>query len=180
MKRIILLIILTAVTVNSGTVYKTLPEPSCIDTTFTERNGWIVREICDRCMRLPSYPSLIACEVDSIYLITVGTLSCADSMKPPAIIDKGRWVARWGGYFNDSLYLTFTPAPLRMKIDTIKVDTVSWVRECGMTSVSWLTFIGDDGIWVGACDSVWSPILNYTIDTTYYLTPEQVKMLEGE
>ena len=41
-------------------------------------------------------------------------------------------------------------SPLRMKIDTVKVDTI---RLCH------------------------KPVLKYTIDTTYYLTPEQVKML---
>ena len=59
--------------------------------------------------------------------------------------------------------------PLRMKIDTVRVDTVDlnyggnlWFSRVGLQVGSW---------W-------FEPILRYTIDTSYYLTKEQRKILE--
>ena len=92
------------------------------------------------------------------------------------------------------------PPPLRMKIDTVRVDTDTLCYnqvEVKKHIDNW------ENYWRGGCDSyvyagggmsdctieshykidsVWTPItdITYTIDTTYYLTPEQVKMLESK
>ena len=86
--------------------------------------------------------------------------------------------------------------PLRIKVDTIAVDTVGWGQKCVCVAHSWpdikIDTLGcsmcetDDPIWRldtiygSGCtkDSIWNPILSYTTDTTYYLTPEQVEILE--
>ena len=76
--------------------------------------------------------------------------------------------------------LTVIALTLPMKV-VETVDTVGYEKVCD--GLSWYrTYVCDTCLGgyinISGCDSVWSPILNTTADTTYYLTPEQIKLLE--
>ena len=60
-------------------------------------------------------------------------------------------------------------ADLPMKIDTIGVDTVGWVRDS-----MWVDCSPPDNYNCMYLRRYWKPTLHYTTDTTYRLTPEQV------
>jgi len=72
---------------------------------------------------------------------------------------------------------------LPMKIDTVRVDTVGYEYDCSESFAVYycLDSIGADSTYyshIECDDSTWTPTLKYTTDTTYYLTPEQVKRIE--
>ena len=77
----------------------------------------------------------------------------------------------YGAYdkFPRHSYWGYAKQSLRMKIDTVRIDTVDW--HYGVN-----TFNFDATIWSG--DWWFEPVLRYTIDTSYYLTKEQRKLLE--
>ena len=78
--------------------------------------------------------------------------------------------------------------PLQFKIDTVRIDTVKWVSERKEFDVSCDEYsreieipLGTHSCWGYHPIDKWvhTPICIYTTDTTFYLSPEQVKLLEG-
>ncbi len=82
----------------------------------------------------------------------------------------------------DSVYISKPTLP--MKIDTIQTDTVGFERigkHYHDSSTDRVCVFNTFGCSIGShkyIDSIWTPILKYITDTTYILTPEQVKIQE--
>lgn len=70
--------------------------------------------------------------------------------------------------------------PLRMKIDTVRVDTTGFCRD-STGNGRYQMICSDSGItYEFIPDLIWVPILQYITIKTYYLSPEQIKLLGGE
>lgn len=75
-----------------------------------------------------------------------------------------------------------TTYSLRQKLDTVRVDTVDWEEVANPDSLYRAIRMDRDSLnmYILVPDSIWQPQLKYTVDTTYYLTPEQVMWIEDQ
>ena len=81
----------------------------------------------------------------------------------PLLVDTSVWE-----HISDTIQIRPKPQLPKMKIDTVKTDTVGYEhgRKVMLMSDRYYHFIEPI-----------TPILEYKIDTTYYLTPEMLKIL---